>query len=105
MWKLLVRVTKEICETKNVIDYADGETFSEKINKMLYHLDKIGMSFVSDKYRNWYQKSLDGITDRQLWDWYRISTQLHLDGINHPYDFLVEKLVKNLSELEAIKVK
>ena len=105
VWKLLVRVTKEICETKIVIDYADGETFSEKINKMLYHLDKMGMSFVSDKYRNWYQNSLDGITDRQLWDWYRISTQLHLEGLNHPNDFLVEKLVKNLSELEAIKVK
>lgn len=104
VWNLLVRVTKEICETKNDIDYANGETFSEKINKILYHLDKMGMTFVADKYRNWYQNSLNGITDRQLWDWYRISTQLHLEGINHPYDFLVEKLVKSLSELEAIKV-
>jgi hypothetical protein len=103
-WKLLVRVTKDICETKNAIDYADGETFSEKINKILYHLDKMGMNFVADKYRNWYQSSLNGITDRQLWDWYRISKQLHLEGINHPYDFLVEKLAHNLEGLELIKV-
>ena len=104
VWRLLVKVTKEICETKNSADYADGETFSEKLNKMLYHLDKMGMSSVAERYRNWYQKSLDGITDRQLWDWYRISTQLHLDGINHPYDFLVEKLAKNVEGLEIIKV-
>lgn len=100
VWKLLVKVTKDICETKNVIDYADGETFSEKLNKMLYHLDKMGMTAIADIYRNWYQKSLDGITDRQLWDWYRISTQLNLEGINHPYDFLVEKLAKKLGKLE-----
>lgn len=99
-WKILVKVTKEICETKNAIDYTDGETFSEKLNKMLYHLDKMGMALVADRYRKWYQKSLNGITDRQLWDWYRISTQLHLEGINHPYDFLVEKLAKNLKMLE-----
>ncbi len=102
-WKLLVKVTKEICEMKSTIDYVDGETFSEKLNKMLYHLDKMGMSMISDRYRNWYQKSLNGITDRQLWDWYRISIYLHLEGINHPYDFLVEKLARNLDEL-IIKV-
>ena len=101
---LLVKVTKEICETKNAIDYADGETFSEKLNKMLYHLDKMGMTTIADIYRNWYQKSLDGITDRQLWDWYRISTQLHLEGINHPYDFLVEKLTNNLNKLKLNKI-
>ena len=101
VWKLLVKVTKEICETKNAVDYADGETFSEKLNKMLYHLDKMGMTYVADRYRNWYQKSLDGITDRQLWDWYRISTQLHLEGINHPYDFLAEKLARNMENLES----
>lgn len=64
----------------------------------------MGMNFVADKYRNWYQSSLNGITDRQLWDWYRISKQLHLEGINHPYDFLVEKLAHNLEGLELIKV-
>ena len=58
------------------------------------------MTAIADIYRNWYQKSLDGITDRQLWDWYRISTQLNLEGINHPYDFLVEKLAKKLGKLE-----
>ena len=100
VWKLLVEATKEICETKNFIDCANGETFSEKLNKMLYHLDKMGMALVADRYRKWYQKSLNGITDRQLWDWYRISTQLHLESINHPYDFLVEKLAKNLKMLE-----
>lgn len=104
VWRLLVKVTKEICEMKNDVDYADGETFSEKLNKMLYHLDKMGMTYVADRYRNWYQKSLDGITDRQLWDWYRISTQLHLEGINHPYDFLVEKLAKNLKKLELYEI-
>ena len=105
VWKLLVKVTKDICETKNVIDYADGETFSEKLNKMLYHLDKMGMTAIADIYRNWYQKSLDGITDRQLWDWYRISTQLNIEGIYHPYDFLVEKVARNLDGLEIIIVK
>ena len=104
VWKLLVKVTKEICETKNSIDYTDGETFSEKLNKMLYHLDKMGMGTIADRYRYWYQKSLDGITDRQLWDWYRISTQLHLEGINHPYDFLTEKLARNLEKLELIEI-
>lgn len=104
VWKLLVKVTKEICETKNAVDYADGETFSGKLNKMLYHLDKMGMASVAGRYRNWYQKSLDGITDRQLLDWYRISRQLSLEGINHPYDFLVEKIAKNLDRLEIIKV-
>ena len=103
-WELLVRATKEICETKDTIDYADGETFSEKINKILYHLDKMGMTSVADKYRNWYHSSLNGITDSQLWDWYRISTQLNLEGINHPYDFLVEKLAKNLENLELIEI-
>ena len=103
-WELLVRATKEICETKDTIDYADGETFSEKINKILYHLDKMGMTSVADKYRNWHHNSLNGITDSQLWDWYRISTQLNLEGINHPYDFLVEKLAKNLENLELIEI-
>ena len=103
-WELLVRATKEICETKDTIDYADGETFSEKINKILYHLDKMGLTSVADKYRNWYHNSLNGITDSQLWDWYRISTQLNLEGINHPYDFLVEKLAKNLENLELIEI-
>ena len=58
------------------------------------------MTTIADRYRKWYQRSLYGITDRQLWDWYRISTQLHLEGISHPYDFLVEKLAKNLKKLE-----
>ena len=62
------------------------------------------MTTIADRYRNWYQKSLDGITDRQLWDWYRISTQLHLEGINHPYDFLIEKLARNLEKLELNKI-
>ena len=104
VWKLIVKATKEICETRNSIDYANGETFSEKLNKMLYHLDKMGMTIVADKYRDWYQKSLNGITDMQLWNWYRISTRLNLEDTNHPYNILAEKLARNLEELETIKV-
>ena len=103
MWKLLVEATKEICEKKNYNDCANGETFSEKLNKMLYHLDKMGMSSVADRYRNWYQKSFV-ISDRQLWNWYSLSTQLQIEFINHPYKFGIEKLARNIDGLEKIVV-
>lgn len=99
LWSLLVKVTKDICEKKYTADYVNGETFSEKLNKMLYHIDKMGMTSVADRYRNWYHKSLGGITDKQLWNLYRFSTQFHFEGINHPYDFLAEKLARNIDEL------
>ena len=98
--RILVEATKEVCKEKSVGDYEQGETFSAKLNKILYHLDKMGRSLTTAIYREWYKSAIDGFTDSQLWDWYRIASQLNLDSINHPYDILVEKLVKNLPKLE-----
>ena len=99
-WHILVEATKEVCKEKSADDYAQGETFSAKLNKILYHLDKMGRSLTTAIYREWYKSAIDGLTVSQLWDWYRIASQMNLDRINHPYDILVEKIVENLPKLE-----
>lgn len=99
-WGILFEATKEVCQAKNVIDYGVGDTFSVKINKILYHLDKMDKSVITVSYRNWYQSAIESITDTQILDWYRIAKQLKLDGIRHPYDILADKLFMHLPELE-----
>ena len=99
-WHILVEATKEVCKEKSYDDYDQGETFSAKLNKILYHLDKMGRSLTTTIYREWYQSAVEGFTDSQLWNWYRIASQLKLDDINHPYDILVEMLIRNLPQLE-----
>ena len=99
-WLILVEATKEVCKEKSADDFAQGETFSAKLNKILFHLDKMGRSLTTAIYREWYKSAIDGFTDSQLWDWYRIASQMNLDRINHPYDILVEKIVENLPKLE-----
>ena len=99
-WGILFEATKEICQAKDADDYGQGDTFSVKINKILYHLDKMDKSVITASYRNWYQSVIESITDSQIWDWYRIAKQLKLDGIRHPYDILTDKLFMHLPELE-----
>lgn len=99
-WGILFGATKEVCQAKNVIDYGVGDTFSVKINKILYRLDKMDKSVITASYRNWYQSAIESITDSQIWNWYRIAKQLKLDGIRHPYDILADKLFMHLPELE-----
>lgn len=99
-WGILFEATKEVCQAKDADDYGQGYTFSVKINKILYHLDKMDKSVITASYRNWYQSAIESITDSQIWDWYRIAKQLKLDGIRHPYDILADKLFMHLPELE-----
>lgn len=99
-WNLLIEATKEVCQAKDVDDYGQGYTFSVKINKILYHLDKMDKLVITASYRNWYQSAIESITDSQIWDWYRIAKRLRLDGIRHPYDILADKLFMHLPELE-----
>jgi hypothetical protein len=61
-------------------------------------------SVIMASYRNWYQSSIESITNSQIWDWYRIAKQLRLDGIRHPYDILADKLSMHLPELEMFTI-
>ena len=101
-WGILFEATKEVCQAKDADDYGQGDTFSVKINKILYHLDKMDKSVITASYRNWYQSAIESITDSQIWDWYRIAKQLRLDGIRHPYDILADILSVHLPELEML---
>jgi hypothetical protein len=104
-WSILVEATKDVCQVKDADDYGQGDTFSIKINKILYHLDKMDKSVITTSYRNWYQSAIENITNSQIWDWYRIAKQLRLDGIRHPYDILVDKLSMHLPELEMFTIR
>lgn len=104
-WSLLIEATKDVCQAKDTDDYGQGDTFSVKINKILYHLDKMDKSVITTSYRNWYQSSIESITNSQIWDWYRIAKQLRFDGIRHPYDILADKLSMHLPELEMFTIR
>ena len=101
-WSILIEATKDVCQAKDADDYGQGDTFSIKINKILYHLDKMGKSCITDSYRNWYQSAIESITDSQIWDWYRIAKKLRIDGIEHPYDILADKISLHLPKLELL---
>lgn len=95
-----LEATKEVCQAKDSDNYGQGDTFSVKINRIIYHLNKMDKSVITASYRNWYQSAIESITDSLIWDWYRIAKQLKLDGIRHPYDILADKLFMHLPELE-----
>lgn len=99
-WDLLVSATREVCDAKSTRDFEIGMTFSAKINRILYHLEKMGLSHVTDKYLKWYEETLGGTAHDQLGYWYRLSKHLAPDEENHPYIFLVEKISPHLTVSE-----
>lgn len=88
--RILIDIVKAISDQKAdsipVIDYTMGATFSATLNKVLFHLVKMGKQDVVLVFLKWYQQATEGMID--------------MNTTNELYDIYAEKLLKNISELE-----
>lgn len=100
--EILWTTIKDICQSPIppfIVNYV-GRTDFEKLDKVLYHLEILGKTEITESFMAWYSEVKNKIDVRNIQILHNIlHDAIEMDDRNDPYNMLIDLLKQNLPSL------